>query len=154
MYCVVQLIQSVQLGGQRSHLWLTLCAQIAVLLLMRTTRLVSQARPFPSAAPIEYKIENGTARGIYQSRSLRQKAVGSWMPINVSPTRGSHSTFYTWYPLLTSRVDSIVDWSRFDLASRKARSYGVWTGIHLTTRTRMTLPIIRHLGLPVANFAI
>ena len=37
------------------------------------------------------------------------------------------------------------------LASSKAGSYGVWTGIDLTTCARMTLPIIRHLGFPVAT---
>ena len=42
-------------------------------------------------------------------------------------------------------------WTHFDLASSKAGSYGVWTGIYLTTRARMTFPVIRHLGFPVAN---
>ena len=104
------------------------------------------------------EIENGATRGVYQSCILHKKAVGSWTTINVSPTRGSHSSLYIWYPLttvLTSKVDSIVDWSRLIWGHEKpgateCERVSTWQ----TTRTRMTLPIIQHFGFPVAKFAI
>ena len=77
-----------------------------------------------------------------------------WTTINVSQTRGSHSTLYTWYPSQRSwQAEMTAYWIEvcFDLASSEGGSYGVHLGIYLTTRTQITLANIQHLGFPVAN---
>ena len=56
-----------------------------------------------------------------------------FIPYLVTTINGSHSTLYTWYiptVVLTSRDDGIWNWSHFNLASSRAGSQGVWTGIY------------------------
>ena len=43
-----------------------------------------------------------------------------------------------------------MKFTSIDLASSKSRSCGVCLSIYLTTHTQTTLPIIHHLGFPVA----